>query len=181
MASFGLGDASRYFGLEAVITSFSTVRSGFGTHSSMSFKIHRLLPNKFAIAAGWEDAIRTHGTDGGTSGYAVVSNEYKRVSMSAGIGGGRFKTESAIYEDRKGVNAFGSVGYQLASPLSLVADWAGQDLALGASIVPFRKLPLYIEPAFVDLTGSAGDGARFVLGVGLGFSYRQLGSIFGTH
>ena len=181
MASFGLGDARRYFGLEAVITSFSTVRSGFGNHSSMSFKIHRLLPNNFAVAAGWEDAIKTKGTDGGTSGYAVVSNYYKRLTMSAGIGGGRFKTETAIAEDRKTVNAFGSVGYQLASPISVIADWAGQDLALGASFVPLKRLPIYIEPAFVDLTGSAGDGARFVLGVGLGFTYKQLDAIFGTH
>jgi hypothetical protein len=181
MASFGLGDARKYLGLEAAITSFSTVRSGFGNHSSVSFKIHRLLPNHFAIAAGWEDAIRTHGTDGGTSGYGVVSTDYKRLTLSAGVGGGRFKTETAIADDRKTVNAFGSAGFQIASPISLIADWAGQDLGLGASIVPLKRIPLYIEPGFVDVTGSAGDGARFVLGVALGFSYHQLDSIFGTH
>ena len=181
MASFGFGDAARYVGLEAVATSFSTVRSGFGNHSSLSFKVHRLLPNNFAVAAGWEDAIRTKGTDGGTSGYGVVSTWYKRLTASAGIGGGRFKTEAALAQDRKTVNAFGSLAYQVASPLSVIADWAGQDLALGTSIVPFKSIPLYIEPAMVDLTGSAGDGARFVLGVGLGFSYKQLDAIFGTN
>ena len=181
MASFGFGDATHYLGLEAVATSFSTVRSGFGNHSSLSFKVHRLLPNNFAIAAGWEDAIRTKGTDGGTSGYGVVSTWYKRLTASAGVGGGRFKTEAALAEDRKNVNAFGSVAYELASPVSVIADWAGQDLALGASLVPLKRIPLYIEPAFVDVTGSAGDGARFVLGVGFGFTYKQLDAIFGNH
>ena len=181
MASFGFGDAARYVGLEAVVTSFSTVRSGFGNHSSLSFKVHRLLSNNFAIAAGWEDAIRTKGTDGGTSRYAVVSTWYKRLTASAGLGGGRFNTETRLAQNRETVNAFGSVAYQVASPLSVIADWAGQDLALGTSIVPLKSIPLYIEPAMVDLTGSAGDGARFVLGVGLGFSYRQLDAIFGTH
>lgn len=180
MAAFGFGNSRKYVGLETALTSFSTVRSGLGNHSSVSFKVHREFPSHFALAAGWEDAIRTKGTDGGTSGYVVASSWYKRLTASAGIGGGRFKTEAALANDRKAVNAFGSLAYQLASPISLITDWSGQDLGIGASLVPLKSIPIYIEPAFVDLTGSAGDGARFVLGVGLGFSFSQLESIFGT-
>src|SRR5256885_10624773 len=62
MAAFGFGNSRKYFGLEAVATSFSTVRSGFGNHSSISFKIHRQFQSNLALAAGWEDAIRTKGT-----------------------------------------------------------------------------------------------------------------------
>src|SRR5205085_8012062 len=54
-------------------SSFSTVRSGFFHHSSFSFKIHRELPWNLAVAYGWEDAIRTKGTDGGTSMYWVAT------------------------------------------------------------------------------------------------------------
>ncbi|MFL5482649.1 MAG: hypothetical protein ACJ8AK_10715 [Gemmatimonadaceae bacterium] len=181
LAAFGFGSATKYVGLEATVTSFSTVRSGFGNHSSVSFKVHREFPSNFALAAGWEDAIRTGGTDGGTSGYVVASKWYKRLTASAGIGGGRFKTETALAEDRKTLNAFGSLAFQVASPISLITDWSGQDLGIGASLVPLKSIPLYIEPAFVDLTGSAGDGARFVLGVGFGFRYSQLASLFGSH
>ncbi|HKR08937.1 MAG TPA: hypothetical protein VJS39_07105 [Gemmatimonadaceae bacterium] len=180
-AAFGFGNARKNVGLEVAATSFSTVRSGFGNHSSLSFKVHRQFPSNFALAAGWEDAIRTKGTDGGTSGYVVASSWYKRLTASAGVGGGRFKTEAAIAEDRKTLNVFGSLAYQVASPISVIADWSGQDLGIGASFVPLKRLPIYIEPGLVDLTGSAGDGARFVLGVGLGFTYRQLDAIFGTH
>ena len=174
MAAFGLGNSDKNIGFEGDITSFSTVRSGFFHHSSFSFKLHRNLPRNFAIAAGWEDAIRTKGLDGGTSIYGVVSSAYKRVTISGGLGGGRFRTESNIDNGIHRVNAFGSVGVRVADPVSLIADWAGQDLALAASIVPFVRLPLYIMPGFADVTGSAGDGARFILGVGLGFRFAQV-------
>ena len=173
-AAFGLGNSEKNIGFEGDITSFSTVRSGFFNHSSFSFKIHRRLSRRLAIAAGWEDAIRTKGLDGGTSIYGVASSAYKRVTMSGGLGGGRLRTESNIDNGIHRVNAFGSLGVRVADPVSLIADWAGQDLALAASIVPFVRLPLYIMPGFADLTGSAGDGARFILGVGLGFRFAQI-------
>jgi hypothetical protein len=174
LAGFGLGNSEDNIGFEGTITSFSTVRSGFGHHSSFSFKIHRLLSRNFAIAAGWEDAIRTKGPDAGTSIYGVVSSAYKSVTISGGLGGGRFLTERAISTGKHGVNAFGSVGVRVADPISLIADWAGQNLALAASIVPFARLPLFILPGVADVTGSAGDGARFILGVGLGFRFAQI-------
>jgi len=172
LAAMGFGNARKNFGVEATLTSFSTVRSGFGKHSSLSFKVHRELSRSFAIAAGWEDAIRTNGTDGGTSGYVVASSWYKRLTASAGVGGGRFQTESALADKKSGINLFGSVACELASAMSLIADWSGQDLGIGASLVPLQRIHFYIEPGLVDLTGSAGDGARFVLGVGFGFKFR---------
>ena len=178
---FGLGNSDRNVGFEGDITSYSTVRSGFLNHTSFSFKLHRNLPGNFAIAAGWEDALRTKGLDGGTSIYGVVSSAYKRLTMSGGLGGGRFRTESNIDNGIHRVNAFGSVGVRVADPVSLNADWAGQDLALAASIVPFARLPLYILPGVADVTGSAGDGARFILGVGLGFRFAQVRDVFFTN
>ena len=63
------------------------------------------------------------------------------------------------------------MGLRAIDRVSLIADWTGQDLNLGASIVPFRNLPLVITPAVADVTGNAGDGARFILGVGYAISY----------
>jgi hypothetical protein len=183
VGGFGLGNPRKTLGIEAALTSFSTVRSGFFRHSSFSFKIHRALPGNLAIAYGWEDAIHSSGTDGGSSMYGVVSSyirtrdtygsPFSSVTLSAGVGNGRFQTEKAFLAGKKGVNAFGSAGVRVLSPVSLIANWTGQDLTLGASIVPFVRLPLFITPAFADLTGSAGDGARFILGVGLDFSFSQ--------
>jgi hypothetical protein len=61
---------------------------------------------------------------------------------------------------------------RVAEPVNLIAEWTGQDLNLGVSIVPFREIPLVITPALADVTNNAGDGARFVLGIGYGFSFK---------
>jgi hypothetical protein len=178
---FGLGNSHDAIGIEATITSFTTIRDGFFRVTSFSFKMHRALPWNLAIACGWEDAIHGAGSDGGSSKYAVITSyiptretygsPFSSITLSAGIGNGRFKTEDAFFDGRRGVNAFGSVGVRVFSPVSLIADWTGQDLMLGASIVPFARLPLFIAPSFADVTGSAGDGARFVLGVGIDFNF----------
>jgi len=178
---FGLGNPREYLGIELNLTSFTTVRRGFFSQSSFSFKIHRALPGNLRVAYGWEDAIHSPGTDGGSSMYGVLTESIptrddpdaflSRITLSAGVGNGRFQKERAFYENRRGVNGFGSVGVRVFKPIALLADWTGQDLMLGASIVPFRRLPLFITPAYADVTGSAGDGARFVIGVGFDYSF----------
>ena len=178
---FGLGNPRKALGIELVYTSFSTIRSGFFHTSSFSFKVHRALPWNMAIAYGWDDAIHSAGTDGGSSMYGVLSSyirtretagsPFSSVTLSLGVGNGRFQHEEAFYAGKHGVGAFGSIGVRVLSPVSLLADWTGQDLMLGASIVPFTRFPLFITPSFADVTGSAGDGARFVLGVGMDFSF----------
>jgi len=175
----GLGNARKNLGVELEFTSYSTLRSGFLNHRSFSFKVHRRLPWNTSIAYGWENAIRSEGLDGGSSMYGVASRAFKlrdrsspfsRVTMSAGVGGGRFQTENAIEDWKHGMNAFGSVGVRILPPFSLITEWTGQDLTLGASIVPFPRIPLSISPAFADVTGTAGDGRRFIVGVGMDFS-----------
>ena len=180
---FGLGNPRRNLGIELAFTSFSTIRSGFFHTTSFSFKVHRALPWNLAVAYGWDDAIHSRGTDGGSSQYGVLTSfirtrekpesPFSSVTLSVGVGNSRFLPEEAFYEGRNGVNAFGSIGARILSPVSLIADWTGQDLMLGASIVPFTRVPLFIAPSFADVTGNAGDGARFVLGVGMDFNFSR--------
>ncbi|HXV16716.1 MAG TPA: hypothetical protein VD758_08050 [Gemmatimonadaceae bacterium] len=180
---FGLGNSESAIGIEVNFTSFSTVRSGFFHHSSFSFKIHRELPWNMAIAYGWEDAIRTKGTDGGNSMYGVLTAgiplrddydaPFSRLTVTAGAGNGRFQKEQDFYAGRNHLNPFGSLGLRIIPAMSFIADWTGQDLMLGASIVPFARIPFFITPSFADITGSAGDGARFVMGAGLDFDFTK--------
>jgi hypothetical protein len=180
---FGLGNSRRSLGIELAFTSFSTIRSGFFRTTSFSFKVHRALPWNLAVAYGWDDAIHSSGTDGGSSQYGVLTSyirtressesPFSSVTLSVGVGNSRFLPEQAFYDGRNGVNAFGSIGVRVFSPISLLADWTGQDLMLGASIVPFARVPLFITPSFADVTGNAGDGARFVLGVGMNFNFSR--------
>ena len=60
---------------------------------------------------------------------------------------------------------------KVVQPINTIIEWSGQDLGLGLSITPFKKIPLVITPAITDITGRAGDGSRFILGVGYSFSF----------
>lgn len=172
---FGLGDARRVVGLEVAATAVDLLGNTFGD-GTVSFKLHRLLPANFGIAVGVENAITWGSTDGGSSLYGVVSKvfslkedtaaPFSKITTSVGLGGGRFRSEKDVEDDNDTVNVFGSMGLQATERLSLIADWTGQDLNLGVSVVPFGNLPLVITPSLADVTGNAGDGARFVLGVG---------------
>ncbi|MBK4729166.1 S-layer homology domain-containing protein [Oxynema sp. CENA135] len=178
-AGFGLGNSRENIGVEVTVSVLSLLGDDAGERGSVSFKVHRLLPNGFAIAGGVENAIVWGSTDAGTSGYGVVSKLFRlkespaepfsSITMSVGVGGGRFRSEDDFRNDEGSVNVFGSVGVRVLRPMSLIADWTGQDLTLGASFVPFRSIPLVITPAVTDITGNAGDGARFILGVGYGY------------
>ena len=182
-AGFGLGNSSEYVGIELAYTSLTTVRNGFFHQGSFSFKIHRDLPFDLAIAYGWEDAIHSPNTDGGSSQYGVLTSflPFRRdggyflssATVSVGVGNSRFQTEKDFSAGKHGVNAFGSLGLRVVKPLSFIADWTGQDLMLGASIVPIPRLPLVITSAYADVTGTAGDGARFVMGVGVDYSFAR--------
>jgi hypothetical protein len=182
-AGFGLGDARDGIGLTTVITSLSTFRSGFGNRTAFSFQAFRNLNPSTAIAVGVENAFISGGgnTDGTDSWYGVISHVYqqpsadmawlKAITVSAGVGNGRFRTAADVRKDNKTVNAFGSLALLVHEQVSLIGDYTGQDLNVGMSIVPFKKFPVAITPALVDLTGTASKSARFTIGAGIGMHF----------
>jgi hypothetical protein len=158
--------------VEVDVISFSTVRSGWGKRMGVDLIVHRLLPGGFGIALGWESLLQRGMTDGGRSRYAVVSRWwhlkeddsawFSGLALSAGVGDGRFRAYDDWKVDRKVVNAFGSAALRVAGPVSVVADWTGQDLMLAGSVAPLTRFPLVISTGLADVTGRAGDGSRFV-------------------
>ncbi|HET7322487.1 MAG TPA: hypothetical protein VFI96_08345 [Longimicrobiaceae bacterium] len=183
----GLGDARNALGIEISYTSYSTIRSGFGNVGAISTKLHRALPGSAGMALGFENAINVNGAgDHGLTIYGVASKVWKlsrqptfsTVTTSVGVGSGRFRRLEDIRNGKRtAVNVFGSIGLQLLPPLSVIADWTGQSLTLGSSIVPLRAIPLIITPAVTDVAGDHVGDPRFILGVGLGID-THLPSIF---
>lgn len=177
----GFGDSRNTVGLDVGVTIFN-LSDSFGDRGGVSFKLHRALPDDFAVAIGWQNAIVWGETDAGSSVYGVVSKMFRlrestekpfsRLYVSAGIGSGQFRSELDINRDIGSIGAFGSVAVRVAEPVNAIVEWTGQDLTLGVSFVPFRNIPLAITPAVTDITNNAGDGARFILGIGYGFSLR---------
>jgi len=184
-AGVGLGNPRKLVGLETTFAVTNLLGDGAGT-SSLSFKVHRIFPENVAAAVGVENAIQVgNARDTGLSVYGVVSKSlqlrdsvtkpFSSLTASVGVGSGRFRRLKEIggrdVFSESTVGVFGSLGLQVAEPVTAIADWTGQDLTLGASFIPFRTIPLVVTPAVADITGSAGDGARFVLGIGYAFNF----------
>jgi len=177
---FGLGDPKETVGLDVGVNVLDLI-GDTGQDGSMSFKLHRRLSEDLAVAVGVNNAITWGETDGGSSVYAVASKMFRltesvqapfsRLYVSAGLGGGQYRSEADIDNDVDSVGLFGSVAVQVVPQMNAIAEWTGQDLTVGISVVPFGNLPLVITPAVTDITGNAGDGSRFILGIGYGFSF----------
>lgn len=177
----GLGDAQKAVGVELsyTVASFGNNRD-FGS-GGFNVKLHRQFAQGLAVAAGWNGILNLgDGNDFEHSIYGTVSKIFRtqaditrpfsRIAVTAGVGSGQFRTEDAVDDDRYNVNVFGNVAIRLAEPVSLIAEWSGQDLGVGLSIAPFKNIPFVITPALRDITG-AGDGARFVLGTGFAIKF----------
>lgn len=189
-AGLGLGDPVRFLGLEIDVNSFSTLPSqgsaaGLGGIVGVDVKLHRLLPGSFGLAAGWESFLSTSyggvGTDGGSNRYVVLSKwvplgdngSFRDLVVSAGAGSGRFLRERRWTENADQFGPFGSVALRIARPASLIADWTGQDLLLGASLAPLARYPLVLNAGVVDVLGTTnGTGrARLVASASYAFHY----------
>lgn len=189
----GLGDSRNFLGLETVATTYSRNGAGSFDNGGISFKVHKLLGDNFAIAGGYENAITfgnnsgaainpDGGVNGGRTGYGVASvilnpdpNQgfFSNTTLSVGAGAGRFRNVGDIRAGRDNINVFGSLGTRLFSNVSLVADWNGQDLGVGLPIsIPFGGGSSFqVTPALVDLVNSETGGSRFAVSAGLGFSF----------
>jgi hypothetical protein len=176
----GLGEPQKIVGLDVTMAILSLFGDNAG-RGSFSFKIHRSLPEGFAVALGFENAINWGGTDGSSSIYGVVSKffqltettkePFSQLTLSLGVGGGRFRSEGAIEDGVNSLGVFASAGLRIVEPVSAIVEWSGQDLNAGISLIPFPKVPLTINLAGADLTGNAGDGARFVMSIGYNYFF----------
>jgi hypothetical protein len=178
--SVGLGDPDKVVGVDVGLT--FTDLSKPGERGVVSFKVHRRLPHQWAIAVGVNDAVDWGKSDvDGPSPYGVISKTFilkqdarepfSRVYVTAGVGTGRYRTEGDIIVDRQDPNPFGGVALRLLDPITIITEWSGQDLSVGFSVRPIPRIPLIITPAATDITGSAGTGVRFILGVGYTFDF----------
>lgn len=182
VAGLGIG-TRRVLALEVALTSYSTLRGAPLETGGVSFKLHRVLPGNTSVAVGWENAVLWGGSDDDGSLYAAATrvvplradpgDRFSVGVVTVGIGNGRFRFEQDDADGNETVNVFAAAGLRVSAPLSVMADWTGQDLNLAASITPLRRAPFVVTAGVADLTGNAGDGARFILSLGYGLSIRQ--------
>jgi hypothetical protein len=179
VVGIGMGDARESVGVEVSYTlaSFGSNRD-FGT-GGFNLRLHRRFSEDFSGAIGWNGFITLGNADDFESSvYGVltkivplrdaIDQPFSRIAFTAGVGSGMFRSEQDVDEGNDTVGVFGSMALRIVEPVSLVTEWTGQDLAVGLSIAPFANRSIVITPALRDVAG-AGDGARFVLGIGASF------------
>ncbi|MBM3908608.1 MAG: hypothetical protein FJ363_11120 [Gemmatimonadetes bacterium] len=186
---FGLGNAQTAIGLEVVLVSASTVRSGLFERTMMALKAHKTLPGNAGIAFGIE-GIELNGESGADPNWFAVASRvvalrdggndatpFSQATLNIGVGNGRFCAAEEVATDVFGTkdcsaNVFASVGLRANKYIGLIADYTGQDVNLGVSLAPFPKFPIVFTPALVDVAGMANKEMRFTLGAGIGMRFR---------
>ncbi len=176
----GLGNAQKSVGAELSYTLASFGQNGrdFGS-GGFNLKLHRKIADGWGVSAGWNSFLSIgDDNDLDDSLYFAttkifktrenINSAFSRVAGTIGVGNGQFRTEDDIANDNDNFNVFGSLAFRVARPVSFITEWTGQDLAMGLSVSPFRTIPMTINLGARDIAG-AGDGARFVFGVGTGF------------
>jgi hypothetical protein len=175
----GFGDPKQNVGIQLGIGLVDI--SNLLADGSLSLKLHRKILPDLSIAIG-ANGFQTWGSpDGGSTLYGVATKRWKlrqspqlpfsEVTVSAGLGGGQFRSQYDVSRGRNTIGTFGSVAVKFAEPLNGIIEWTGQDMNLGISFVPFLKLPIVTTFSANDVLGTAGDGPRFSAGIGVGFSF----------
>ncbi len=174
----GLGNPKK-IGFDLQLTSLDISQP---THDlAIGFKLHRVLPRDYVVALGLENETFRGSSDSVHSWYGVVTKKinlkesrremFSRLYLTAGLGSGRFKKDFDTVRGGTGtLNVFGGAALSLGEPATVFLEWGGQDLNIGASLVPFRNQSIVITPTIADVTGSAGNGRRFLLTVGYFFA-----------
>jgi len=174
----GLGDATNAVGVELSYAFANNDRFGEGGFNA---KVHKRLADDWAIAAGWNGFLNIGRNDFEHSLYGAVTKVFRlqesldeplsRLSVTGGVGTNQFRSNGAVFAGENNINVFGNMALRVARPVSLIAEWTGQDLGLGLSIAPFRNFPLTITPAVRDVVSTEGRAARFVIGLGTAFRF----------
>ena len=167
----GFGDSKKL----GVDVQFTVLDVSEADRASVSLKLHREWSKDLAVAVGCENLGTIGPLDSTRSFYAVVTKKLRlkessraplsRLHLTAGIGNGRFRPEHIVLRDTGSINVFGAAAINLSGNATVFTEWTGQALNVGASLTPFKSLPLVITPTLADVAGPGGDGTRFTLGV----------------
>ncbi|PSO49138.1 MAG: hypothetical protein BRC33_08005 [Cyanobacteria bacterium SW_9_44_58] len=199
--SIGIGDPEESVGVDTTLNILSLTggedngaSDAFST-GSISLEISRNLPGNSGVSFGVENLIRFSFSEAGrrgetpTSTYLVGSKRFQLredpispfgiAYVTIGLGNGKFRPAEDFEFDNDGsqFNLFSSLAIQILPRVNGIAEWTGQDMTLGLSVVPFRNLPLVITVVGIDLNGNLEEAfgqegeARFTGSVNYGFFF----------
>lgn len=175
----GFFDPNDVVGLEVVLTSLSTVRSGFGSRMVGGVKVHRNVSG-WGVGLGVE-GLYLNGNEFDTEPSVYLAGTrvfqvrdaatFNSASFNIGLGNGRFQAVKDFAAGDEGIGFFVSSSIRVNDWSSAIVDYAGAQLNLALSFAPLKNLPLVITPSMNDITGEGGDRARLAVGAGMSWKY----------
>lgn len=166
-------------GVEVVLTSLSTVRSGFGSRMVGGVKVHKVVRD-WGLGLGVE-GLYLNGNDfdtepsiylAGTRVFRVrEASTFNSGSINIGLGNGRFQAAEDFAAGDNGIGFFLSSSINVNSFSSAILDYNSGQINLALSFAPLKNLPLVITPSMNDITGEGGDKARLAVGAGMSWKY----------
>ena len=178
--NFGLGNPSKYVGLDASVSISSlTSRGGSsaGHNGSFGLKLNTNLPDLTSFAVGVQHVGRwgdKNSKNDPASVYAALSR-YFLVGDSGGLSATIGLGDHAFTRDDTGANAFGSLAWYFSQQLSVFGEYTGRFANVGVSLAPFASVPFSVTAAAINLGDPAFQGTKlgtqFAVSVGYGFSY----------
>jgi hypothetical protein len=174
LLGFGLGNPHRGVAFEAAMNVIS-LRDSFGSDGNWSFKAHRMLTARSAVAigvedtGGWGDA-----SDTSASTYAAYTHVIEldpatpkrplTLALNLGLGTERFA------DPADDAGAFGSAALSWHRQSSVIVDYNGRDFGVAVSAVPFYRIPLVVTAGFINLSERHAD-LEFAAGAGYLYSF----------
>jgi hypothetical protein len=180
----GFGNAQKWVGIEVGYAMFDMhTIFPWSSAGALNLKIHHLFKGGLAAAIGSINLLQWLGGDTGRTFYGVVSkafflspsesDPFSLLFLHFGLANGNFQSQEDIRAGRNNFNWFASAGLRVIRPLSVIVNWYGSDLGVGVSITPFRRFRLVLTPNIQDLTGTAGNGLRFMMAVSFADNFQS--------
>lgn len=166
----GFGNSFEDLGVAMMLSLNDLSDIGNQDRTSFGFQLSRYLFDGLSVGVGAENLF-VKDTDGEASPYIVASWAFDRLNnpfplegvVTVGVGGGRFAHKSPRdTAEGKGRNAsklFGGFSLQTSNTTSVIADWNGRNLSIGASW-RISESPIALKMGIRDLTNFSGDGPR---------------------
>lgn len=166
----GFGNSFEELGIAMMLSlnDLSDIRDQDRT--SFGFQLSRYLFDGLSVGLGAENLF-VNDTDGEASPYIVASWAFDGLDtplplngvLTVGVGGGRFAHKSprdtAEGKGRSASKLFGGFSFQTSNSTSVIADWNGRNLSIGASW-RVSDSPIAFKMGIRDLTSFSGDGPR---------------------
>ena len=182
VVGMGFGDPVNNLGLEVNVAIISLANT-FADAGAVGFKAHKVFPEagNLGLAVGWSNAVKWgDAKNAEDTFYGVATKSFRLrpqqqndlpLTLSLGVGTGGFRSKGAIKAGDNAPNVFASAGLRVIPEMSLISNWTGNQLNLGVSAAPFKRLPVVFSAGASDVTSNTDGGTRFLFNVGYSYNF----------